>query len=143
MTPAPRLPQGDLNGSSGASADRRELSIVFKQRLSAGEPLHRHASTDGDQGYTLALIVACDSHRPGIEGHLPIGNIDVTMMAVVQLHADASVAVRTPLHGVCVRVPAVEIADEADVPGLGGVANLRAALRIFLARAKNLSFFAA
>ena len=83
----------------------------------------RDASTDGDQGDALALVVPGDSHRLGIEGHLPVGNKDIPMMAVAEFHADGPVPVGTPLHGVGVRVPAVEIANDADVPGLGGGAN--------------------
>jgi hypothetical protein len=45
------------------------------------------------------------------------------MMAVLQIHAERPVAVRSPLHGIRGPVPVVEIADDADVLRLGGDAN--------------------
>ncbi len=83
----------------------------------------RCASADRNQGNPLAVIIAGDSHRLGVEGQLPIHNVGVAMMAVFQIHAERPVAVPAPLHGVRGPVPTVEIANDADVPGLRGDAH--------------------
>src|SRR5882724_2716606 len=72
---------------------------------SSGVRVNRDTSTDGDQGNAPVLVVTGDPHRLGIEGHLPVGDIDVAMMAVAQIHTERPVAVGSPLHGVRVRVP--------------------------------------
>ena len=79
----------------------------------------RAASTDGNQGNPLILVVTGDSHGFRVEGHLPVGNIDVAMVAVAQIHAECPVTVGPPLHGIRVRVPVIEITYDADMPGLG------------------------
>ena len=69
----------------------------------------------------LALIVTRDAHGRGIENYFPIHHEGVAMMAVFQFHPDQPGAVGGLVHEVGGGVPAIEIADEADARGLGGV----------------------
>jgi len=80
-------------------------------------------STDRHEGHALAFVVACDSLSARIESEDAIHQKSVAMMAVLEFDAEEPGAIGHLFHGMSVRIPLVEITNEADGFGLGRIAD--------------------
>lgn len=80
-------------------------------------------STHRHEGDAFSLVIAGDALGAGVEGQLPIDPEGVAMVAVAQFDHDQPGAVGLAAHRVGGRVPAVEIAEQADCLGLGCIAD--------------------
>ena len=80
-------------------------------------------STYWHEGHALAFVVPSNSLRARIERQDAVHQKSVAMMTVFEFNAEQPGAIGHLFHGMGVRVPLVEIANEADGFGMGRIAD--------------------
>src|SRR5258708_17047434 len=71
-------------------------------------------STDGDEGDSLVLLVAGETHAARVQDWFAVHQKQIQVVAVGKLHLEEPTTVNALLHGMRSGIPVVEISDQDD-----------------------------